>query len=204
MKRLGLIGLADHTLFLLAVVLFCSMSVGCASFSDETEAGSQRITYYPNGVVRKIYTVDSTGKPHGRQLAFFESGDLQYECFWQHGSQTGTVLHYYPNGNRDTEVSLLNGDVVRIESWFPSGARKQELDYISGSTTQKFRAWYESGAKRCEGHMIDGDMWGEWLEWHENGQLRGKGRYKDNKKQKGYEEFNEDGSILKVWDTDEK
>jgi antitoxin component YwqK of YwqJK toxin-antitoxin module len=55
---------------------------------------------------------------------------------------------------------------------FPNGQRQSEVTFIDGIKNGTTREWYPSGHLETEQHIVHGSKHGECREWFENGQLK--------------------------------
>lgn len=94
---------------------------------------------------------------------------------------TGKVPTYYPNGNRKSEIELLDGKAHgKWFKWHENG-QKQAENYWLGAGRQKVIYWFENGQKQRETEYRDRIRHGKSIQWYETGQMKWEVEWCDGK-----------------------
>lgn len=121
-----------------------------------------------NGV---LYEVNQEKAYSGEVIAYWGTGQKQYEFRVKDGALNGKYISYYENGQKEAEYNYkdnkLNGNIIR---WYENGQKSSEdIEYIDGKLTGKRIVWYQNGKQKCEFNCKDGLINGGVIEWDENG-----------------------------------
>lgn len=84
------------------------------------------------------------------------------------------------------------------KSYYPSGHRYAEGEYVYGELQGPAKFWHESGKLREEGVHEHGLRAGGWTEWDETATRYRKGVYAQGKKEGTWNEYDENDHIVKV------
>ncbi len=91
---------------------------------------------------------------HGKDLAWYPSGSVEWERAFDHGKPKGTWRKWHENGQLESEMEFAGPDVER-----------------------PMRFWHANGRLSAEGLAKDGSRCGTWKFWSEDGTLREQGEY---------------------------
>jgi len=142
------------------------------SFESET-----RRNWFPDGQRSTEESVlewsDGRIERHGRNRAWYVSGQLRFERFYDHEKPIGSW-----------------------RSWYESGAPASEMELGDGETLGRMRFYFESGQLAGEGQGVGGLREGPWSYWHANGQLASEGSYVGMQKQGDWLYWDSDGNAL--------
>jgi len=84
----------------------------------------------------------------------------------------------------------FTGTVVK---YWPSGQKKLDAEYLDGDGHGKFIWWHANGKKWIEGDSKNGKLQGKVIWWRDNGQKKGEFEYHDGEK-KNIQYWDEDGN----------
>ena len=130
---------------------------------------------------------------------------------------TGLVRDFYPNGQRESESSYVDGKQDGIDTeWYDDGQKKAERTWALGQRVHEI-LWWENGQKRHESKYVDGKLHGgtSWFEdgnkrkedvwvggqkksrteWHENGNKKSEEFYVAGKKDGQFTAWYENGQM---------
>ena len=120
-----------------------------------------------------------------------DNGQKSYESYSYDCIDYSLIIWYHENGQK-SQVEFVSDDYERhgpSTSWYPSGQKESESNYIDGNLNGKAIYWYESGIKKSQANYKDCKQEGLYKEWHKSGQLR-------------FEAYYENGCITKVYEWD--
>ena len=150
-------------------VLLIAILVSTNLFSNSTEVAKKDLK-----IIDKIYYLKSTneifsgkvtegrdrfyyldGKPEGKWLEFYKSGNLKSIINWKNGKLTGKYIVYDKNGKKSTEAI-----------------------YKDGKENGKYFLYYSNGNIRTKGEYENGKPIGVWEYFDKDGKLTGKAETK--------------------------
>ena len=148
--------------------------------------------YYPNGMLREKGT-KKDGKPVGKWIACYESGEKFHEPNFEDGKPQKTTQWYqngikewvrigyysgketqwYEKGNRYSEINFKGTKKFHGKAtlWYENGQKRDELNYINGTCEGKRNSWYETGEKEYEDYYKDDNLNGKHISYFKNGQI---------------------------------
>lgn len=138
---------------------------------------------------------------HGKNLYWYENGQLSAEVNFKDGMHNGKALYWYENGQLSREINYKDDqwNGLSIE-WYENGQLKHTgVDYKDGEAALKdgkWIQWYENGQKKSESVIVNNMTNGKETGWHENGQIESVGIFKDNKKEGKWSYWDENGVLL--------
>ncbi len=158
-------------------------------FSCDNAKRELHVEKYANGNLKhKVWTVD--GLPDGKEIFYYENGQLYFESEQKMGKMIGTANYYYSNGKIMMIVeSSDDGDILNINAWdkegnqvvtngngtfttyYDNGNPEKSISYKDCKLHGKFIEWHPNGLKSKEINIIDGNPEGEGKMWDENGEL---------------------------------
>lgn len=109
--------------FFFILLLFC----GC------TNNHNQKIEYYSNGNIQKIYSTKNNQKD-GKEILYFENGHLKSISNFVNGLKDGEQLNFFENnGSLESKLIFKNDIPNGVAYWFyKSGALRASRNYMNG------------------------------------------------------------------------
>ena len=109
------------------------------------------------------------------------------------------------NKKKSSQEIKFNPETGLNTSYYDSGNKKAEFEFLDGKKKIKFTMWYESGNKKSEGVVMNGELSGLVSQWHENGNLASEFIYENGKKDGESIEWDENGKMIRqgTWVNDE-
>ena len=95
---------------LVAISLAIGFLAGALASRGELRAV---ITRYPSGKVEYVTPLDYCGRPHGKEIGYFESGAVKSEYIYESGVAVSYV-QYYESGRRKVTMSEAADHTVSI------------------------------------------------------------------------------------------
>jgi len=91
-------------------------------------------TFFPNGVIKEVFTIDDKGLKQGLYQLYYESGGkLEGEEFYINGERHGICKYYNPNGRLKKELYFKLGKLHGIcKTYFDNGELENESIYENG------------------------------------------------------------------------
>ncbi|HLG03510.1 MAG TPA: hypothetical protein VI731_07930 [Bacteroidia bacterium] len=118
------------------IILF--LGLGCGS--DKFES------FYPDGRLKTVVTLDEAGKKNGIQEDFWPNGKIKGVYEWKHGVAHGVYREFYENGQKSIEARFDNGNQSDVlYEYYKNGKIKSESQYLKGKNNGYFRSYDESG-----------------------------------------------------------
>lgn len=137
----------------------------------------------PEGIIRKVYFIDSDSLAQGTSWTFYENGIDTFErLHYLDGQIHGARILYYPNGIPEIvehyDQGLLSGPVKtffkdgtlafesvysdgvlegRVVTYYPNGARKEEVTFEDNLENGPFVEFFANGKKSWEGTYLNGE-----------------------------------------------
>ncbi|MEI6157499.1 MAG: PKD domain-containing protein, partial [Atribacterota bacterium] len=105
----------------------------------------------------------------------------------------------YSNGKLKVEYSFYtspDGSEIRQgmeTSWYPSGKKKSQGEYLNGQKEGVWISWYENGSQGQKGSYRQNGKEGIWTKYYQNGKIESQGPYKDNRREGKWTKWYEDG-----------
>ena len=92
---------------------------------------------------------------------------------------SGNVTSFYPNGQLDSEMTVVNGQPDGlVQKWYESGQLEGALTFVDGKPEGLNRWWYENGQLRLESTFVNGEGNGVSRQWHEDGSVKSEDCFK--------------------------
>ena len=184
---------------LLLIIIYFSISEQ-TSFAIEKNICLEGNSFINNN---KIFIINEKKPFNGKDLCFYESGNIKYEMNYIGGKKHGTETYWYDKkGFRKSIVNFSNGIKQGIHQtwnqngilttqvffkdnliegtrlvWYEFGEKKLEHNYVKGKKNGKLIRWYKNGNKKLEGQYLDGFKNGLWMSWYQNGNIKAKGKF---------------------------
>lgn len=103
---------------------------------------------------------------------WYENGTPASQGFYEMGKKTGNWKFWYPNGQIQSDYSLvrdtLDGEFIK---WYENGQKSTEGTKKMSVDINDWTAWYENGQMSSKTtYDTDGKREGVHTAWHENGQ----------------------------------
>ena len=140
-----------------------------------------------NGVLLERFTrkKDDFAK-HGKYTAFYPSGNIHEERFYQKNQLEGESKVFYENGKLDYIENHKNGQYEGLyQKYFESGELSNEGQYVNNEMSGVWKRWYKNGQLREEVLFAANNENGPFKEYHENGQLKTTGEYINGDNEQG-------------------
>ncbi|MFL5754519.1 MAG: toxin-antitoxin system YwqK family antitoxin, partial [Bacteroidia bacterium] len=100
----------------------------------------------------------SGGYKTGKSEMYYKSGKLSFECYYDTLSSGKKTPKQF--------TSVKNG---RSRSWYESGYRKTEENYLKGKKNGAFKEWYENGKLKSENDYVNDARAGRQLAYFQTG-----------------------------------
>lgn len=132
---------------------------------------------------------------HGKQLEFYENGQIKVEEFFDNGERDSILTEYHPNGQIFRQIKYRKGEIIENNPTFeyhPNGQVSGKGNLNQGRKEGLWRYFYDNGEKESEGKYgtyvyphEHGDIYfyhkqGVWEYWFPNGKLKAIGTYDDS------------------------
>lgn len=96
---------------------------------------------------------------------------------------SGTYIEYFPSGNIQTEMNVLNGEKHGTTTIYYDNQQKKEVrSFKFNQMDGTWITWNEKGQKTGEATYVEGLKHGNWSIWDENGIQRYEMEYTMGKK----------------------
>ncbi|MBA3971487.1 MAG: toxin-antitoxin system YwqK family antitoxin, partial [Bacteroidetes bacterium] len=142
--------------------------------------------YSSNGIIRSSseYKNDTL---QGVQIKYYDIGTIQSKETYVKGIKLGKSEYYFKSGNpsakytNDTTMVAYGKNkekkVTQVSSgskqtWYESGFKKEEENYIKGQKKGTFKGWYENGKLKFVNNYVNDVRTGHQLSYHQNGNLQ--------------------------------
>lgn len=169
------------TIFLLLLSLQFSVgqSYKNGSFKDYYDSGELKTVgqYYLNIKV-------------GTWKNYHKNGNVSNIYSYKDGKRNMEKTSYFKNGIVSLKTELEEGIYVHF-GYYESGNLKYKRQDKSGY----FKSYYESGAKEIEANYIDNELSGPWKRYYESGEIEWIINYKDGYRNGFYKHFYENGDL---------
>ncbi len=109
---------------------------------------------------------------HGREVEWYEDGQVRAEREFRHGEPVGTWRSYYADG-----------------------APRSLVDFGAGGAPGEMIWWFEDGQVSSQGPMRGNVREGDWVEYHPGGRKKAEGRYYGNRRTGTWTYWHADGSL---------
>jgi len=133
----------------------------------------------------------------GTMVAFYSSGQQQYQCHYLNGLKEGCEVLWYPSGSVKSQTSYKNG---KIDGWhqefYENGSPMSQGLYQLGHRQGHFQWWYGNEQIRLSTSYSDDVLDGPWTEYYENGVIKGRGLWIQGTQQGLWEVFDRYGNLL--------
>jgi len=91
----------------------------------------------------------------------------------ENGLKTGRWTYWYPNGEKESEGFLVDGELDGDwVFWYDSGLKSGECSFAYGERTGLWRVWHENGQIISEREFKLGLHDGQTTLWYPSGQIR--------------------------------
>ena len=155
----------------------------------------------------KIFIVNEKKPFSGKDVCFYESGNIKYEknyiggkkhgteTFWNdkigfrksilnfsNGIKQGIYQTWNDNGVLTSQVffkdDLMEG--VRLTWHQEYGEKKSEHIYVKDKKNGKFIRWFKNGKVESKGEFLNDLPNKKWFTWYENGKKKAEGEFDQN------------------------
>ncbi|MBK7243873.1 MAG: hypothetical protein IPH98_08435 [Saprospiraceae bacterium] len=129
---------------------------------------------------------------HGKQIEFYETGQVKIEEFYINGQRDSTLTEYHSNGQIFKQVRYRKGEFIEKNpniEYHPNGKKRGKGNLEEGRKIGTWTYYYENGQKESEGkygiytyEREHGDLYfyhkqGMWKYYYPNGTLKAYGTY---------------------------
>ena len=139
----------------------------------------------------RIVNYDENGKPIGKILDYFITGELQAEIEGALNIDKiddsksiffGLGTGFYKSGEKQAENIRDNqGVIVTYKSWYKNGQLRVYKEYKDGKLSGKTKEWDEEGQIQIETDYNNGEINGNFLTYWNNGNVKRIEEYKNGK-----------------------
>jgi len=157
----------------------------------------------------RIVNYDENGKPIGKIMDYFITGELQAEIEGalnidkideSKSKYIGLSTGFYKSGKKQFEIIRDNqGIVVTRKSWFENGQFRRYKEYKDGNLNGKTQEWDEEGQILLDIDYTNGKKDGKLLSYWNNGNAKRNDEYKNGELISG-KCFNIDGEEIPYFD----
>jgi antitoxin component YwqK of YwqJK toxin-antitoxin module len=165
------------------------------AYANGLEEGTWKL-FHPNGkLATEIHYED--GKPLDGELSevFDDEGNLTRQDVPV--ADGGTIgIWFHANGSKMSEGKSNPYEEGVWTSWYETGQKRLENEFLSGDIHGYYRTWYENGQAQSDSMWIKDKPHGQWTDWYESGQPKRQGSYSNGGTVGRWQFWNEDGSVL--------
>ncbi len=137
---------------------------------------------------------------HGRQVIFYENGQVKVEEFYKNGERDSIMNEYHANGQLFRQLKYRDGEFIEDHpnlEYHPNGQIRGKGNMKQGRKDGIWKYFYKDGANESEGiygtyvyQHEHGDLFfyhkrGVWKYWFPNGKRKAIGSYDDQLIQDG-------------------
>ncbi|AMN83917.1 hypothetical protein D5b_00502 [Faustovirus] len=126
------------------------------------EGVADKLQYYKIASCKKVVEYDKkyyilpNGKHHGREVCYYASGKVRYECDYVDGKKHGKEIWYYKSG----KIRWMNNYVDdkkhgKEVCYYASGKVLKECNYVDDNRHGKEICYYKSGEVEYEYNYVD-------------------------------------------------
>jgi len=102
-----------------------------------------------------------TNDLHGKNIYYYENGNIDIELNYNQGEINGEYLSYYRNKNLEFKVEYKDGVLLNVIEYY--NEEGEELDFGTfNNGNGHLKKYYDDGTLRKEGDMLNGLMDGAW------------------------------------------
>ena len=137
----------------------------------------------------RIVNFDENGKPTGKIVEYFITGELQaefegalyvHQFAYSKSEYIGLATGFYKSGKKRYENLYDNqGTIVSEKSWFENGQVRSYKEYENGVLNGKIKYWHENGQISQEIDYKNGKIDGKFVLYWENGNIKRMDEYKN-------------------------
>jgi antitoxin component YwqK of YwqJK toxin-antitoxin module len=132
-----------------------------------------------------------------RQDTGYFSGDIIEEGEFKNSRKIGLWVRYYPNGNKQSEITYMNGRPKgEYKTYYNNEKLEEEGNWVQQKNTGDFARYYSNGEKMQEFRFDEnGVRNGKQLYFHENGKIEVEVIVIDGKEEGTMKRFSENGEL---------
>ncbi|MCZ6537013.1 MAG: toxin-antitoxin system YwqK family antitoxin [Gammaproteobacteria bacterium] len=140
-----------------------------------------------------VYLAGSDEPYTGLVRDFYPNGQRESESSYVDGKQDGIDTEWYDDGQKKAERTWALGQRVHEIQWWENGQKRHESKYVDGKL-HGGTSWFEDGNKRKEDVWVDGQRKSQ-TEWHENGNKKSEEFYVAGRKDGQFTAWYENGQM---------
>lgn len=129
-------------------------------------------------------------KRSGDWKNYYKNGQISELYYYKSGKRNIEYTSYYKDGILKIKIEKVENIYV-TSSFYESGKLFYERQYETGY----YKSYYESGSKKIEANYIEGELVGIWKKYYENGEVAWLVNYEDGYRQRAYKNFYENGEL---------
>jgi len=157
--------------------LFLLVTVGQIAFGQKQEkifynkewkgCSESKASFY------RLVTIDNNGKPIGKVMDYFITGELQSEVEGaliidkdddKNSKLIGKSIGYYKSGKKNFEhIQDLQGNEISNTHWYENGNKKFEAKFKNGKYEGLYISYYENGKMKFKQEYKDGKPIEKWF-----------------------------------------
>jgi len=151
--------------------------------------------FYPKGELEQRGSYDKTGKPVGKWIWFYSTGQVLREEIYRSGLRDGLMTEYSPEGLVIAQGEYI--DDLEDGFWiFENGFYREEGEYSEGMRQGNWKHYFEDNSLAFEGSFVEDQPNGKHTFYHPNGKKLEEGQYLMGRKNGEWRKWDEDGSLL--------
>jgi antitoxin component YwqK of YwqJK toxin-antitoxin module len=150
----------------------------------------------------KLKQAYNKNKRHGNNILYWDiqdSSNIRESGNYKQDAKTGVWNYWYQNGNLHYQENMKEGRRVlegSIVFYYPNGNKKKELSYKNGLPNGMWRTWYEGGNLKTEGEYIKGEEEGVFIVNFNNGKLMRKEHFVKGKRKGDLYIYDKKGALI--------
>ena len=102
---------------------------------------------------------------------------------------TGKLIHYYPSGEKRSELDFKEGRIGKRTDWYVTGGKRSEKEWTNGKGYCKCIEWYKSGEVQLVEFRKFGKLHGRTTRYWRTGNIFMEGDFDNGKAVKGSWEY---------------
>jgi antitoxin component YwqK of YwqJK toxin-antitoxin module len=153
--------------------------------------------YHVNGKIEQIGEFDKQGRPVGKWLWYYPSGNLLREEHYIGGKADGMMSEYSETGDLIAEGDYIDGE--EEGQWkYNIGNFKEEGGYSYGLRHGLWKHYYNDGTLMFQGEFINGKPHGKHTVFWDNEKIKDETTYEMGIKQGNSYSYNYSGELILV------
>ncbi len=140
---------------------------------------------------------DAKGLKQGVWMKFYKTDTVYYRGQFKDGKPTGTFIHYYENGKKQSETMYITSAKTKFTGYYENGKVKAKGNYINQKKDSVWLYYWENDSLSAKEIYKAGVETGEWKFFYYNGKVSETNLYVNGLRQGAHKEYFKDG-MLKV------